>query len=83
MPNWTTTSSSLRNRHKGNRAYGIDDGVTLAEVTVLDSGVRVFKHNTFLSRNELKGQQVWATPSRDRLRAASLAWELQRKGRRI
>lgn len=68
-----------KNRHKGNRVYGVDDGVTLAEVTVLDSGVRVFKHNTFLSRNELKGQQVCATPSQDRLRAASLAWELQRK----
>ena len=72
-----------KNRHKGNSAYGIDDGVTLAEVTVLDSGVRVFKHNTFLSRRELKGNQVGATPSQDHLRAASLAWEIQRKRRRI
>lgn len=66
-----------KNRHKGNRVYGVDDGVTLAEVTKLDSGVMVFKHNTFLSRNELKGNQVGATPSREHLRAASLARELQ------
>ena len=72
-----------QNRYKGNKAYGIDDGVTLAEVSVLDSGVRVFQHKTFLSRNELKGNQVAATPSQDKLRTAMMAWELQRKRRRI
>ena len=69
-----------KNRHKGNSAFGIDDGVTLAEVTRLDGGLVVFKHNTFLSRRELKDNQYDATPSKDTMRMMSLAWELQRKG---
>lgn len=67
-----------KNRHKGNSAFGIDDGVTLAEVSRLDSGLVVFKHNTFLSRMELKASQEAATPSQDAMRRMSLAWELQK-----
>lgn len=66
-----------KNRHKGNSAFGIDDGVTLAEVTRLDGGLVVFKHNTFLSRRELKDSQYDATPSKDTMRMMSLARELQ------
>lgn len=67
-----------QNRHKGNRAFGVDDGVTLAEETILDSGVRVFKHKTFLSRRELKSSQERATPSQDEMRMMGLALELQK-----
>lgn len=66
-----------KNRHKGNSAFGIDDGVTLAEVTRLDGGLVVFKHNTFLSRSELKDSQEEATPSREMMRTMALAWELK------
>lgn len=68
-----------KNRHKGNIAFGIDDGVTLAEKTVLDSGVRIFKHNTFLSRNELKENQEEAVPSQYAMRMMGLARELKVK----
>ena len=68
-----------KNRHKGNSAFAIDDGVTLAEVTRLDSGLVVFKHNTFLSRRELKDSQEDATPSKENMRMMALAWELQGK----
>lgn len=57
-----------KNRHKGTSAFGIDDGVTLAEELFLPGGLRVVKHNTFLSRRELKDSQDAATPDRDYMR---------------
>lgn len=68
-----------KNRHKCNCAFGIDDGVTFADETILESGVRVLKHNTFLTRKELKGEQVDAMPSLGEMRASALAWELQER----
>lgn len=60
-----------KNRSKSNCAWGIDDGVTLAEETDMGRFL-VVKHKTFLSRAELKPGQDDATPSQYDMRAACL-----------
>ena len=51
-----------KNRHKGNSAWGVDDGVILSEEHNMGR-FWVFIHNTFLSWPDLKPSQADATPS--------------------
>lgn len=50
-----------KNRHKGNSAFGIEDGIILSEEKDYGS-FHLFKHNTFLSYSTLKQSQKDATP---------------------
>jgi len=60
-----------KNRSKGNSAWGVDDGVTLATKTILNVDnypVMVVKHNTFLAREFLKANQEKNTPTQEEMR---------------
>lgn len=63
-----------KNKYKSNSAWAVDDGVLLSEEMDLGD-FWVYKHNTFLSRNELKSDQMKATPERSELRHTALMYK--------
>lgn len=61
-----------KDRKAHGSAWGMDDGVTLASKEWIDVGntkIFVTKHHTFLSRKELKPDQLAVLPSQDEMRS--------------
>lgn len=61
-----------KNRKAHGSAWGMDDGVTIASKEWVDvDGKKIFvtKHHTFLSRKELKPDQLAVLPSQEQMRS--------------